>query len=132
MPRRQIITMTTLIAGILLMAPALYALPNISRTELQRHDISIYGHETVQVRVDFDPGALAGRHTHPGEEVIYVLEGEIEYQIDGQKPVTLKAGEVFFIPAGVVHQARNVGNTTGAELATYIVRKGLPLLHPVK
>ena len=51
-----------------------------TRTDLQRHDLSIPGRETVQVRVDFDPGATAPKHTHPGEEIVYVLEGTLEYR----------------------------------------------------
>lgn len=79
-------------------------------------------------RVDFAPGAVAPWHSHPGEELIYVPEGELEFQLQGEKPVTLKAGEVFFVPAGKVHTARNLGTTKGVELATYIVEKGKPLL----
>src|SRR6202051_4735890 len=77
------------------------------RTDLQRHDLSIPGHEAVQARVDFSEGAAVGRQTHPGEAIIYVLEGSIEYQLEGQPPVTLKAGEVLFIPAGTIHSAKN-------------------------
>ena len=90
------------------------------------------GREAVQVRVDLAPGVAFGKHTHPGEEIIYVLEGSLEYQIEGKPPVTLKAGDVLFIPAGTVHSARNVGSVTGSELATYIVEKGKPLLTLVK
>jgi quercetin dioxygenase-like cupin family protein len=68
------------------------------------------------------------RHTHPGEEIIYVLEGALEYQVEGKPPVTLKPGDVLFIPAGTIHAARNVGTGRGAELATYILEKGKPLL----
>jgi quercetin dioxygenase-like cupin family protein len=73
-----------------------------------------------------------GRHTHPGEEIIYVLAGAIEYQVEGKPPVTLKAGDVLFIPAGTIHAAKNVGGDTASELATYIVEKGKPLLTLVK
>src|SRR6476661_1815153 len=97
------------------------------RTDLQRHDLSVPGREVVQVRVDFDPGYVSPRHTHPGEEIIYVLEGTLEYQIDG-KPVTVKPGDVLFVPAGIVHSAKNVGTGNGAELATYVVEKGKPLI----
>jgi quercetin dioxygenase-like cupin family protein len=100
----------------------------IKRTDLQRHDLSVPGREAIQVRVDFDPGAAFGKHTHPGEEIIYVVEGALEYQVEGKPPVTLKAGDVLFIPAGTVHAAKNVGTSNGAELATYIVEKGKPLL----
>jgi quercetin dioxygenase-like cupin family protein len=104
----------------------------IKRTDLQRHDLSAPGREAIQVRVDFAPGAAFGRHTHPGEEIIYVLEGSLEYQIEGKPPVTLKAGDVLFIPAGTIHAAKNVGSVTASELATYVVEKGKPLLTLVK
>ena len=74
--------------------------PGLTRTDLQRHDLSIPGREVVQVRVDFAPGTSAPRHNHPGEEIVYSIEGVLEYQLDGSPPVTLKAGEVLFIPAG--------------------------------
>lgn len=102
------------------------------RTDLQRHDLSAPGREVVQVRVDFNPGYLSPRHTHPGEEIVYVLEGTLEYQIEGRPPVTVRPGDVLFIPAGTVHAAKNVGSNLGAELATYIVEKGKPLLVVVK
>jgi quercetin dioxygenase-like cupin family protein len=102
------------------------------RIDLQRHDLSVAGRELIQVKVELDPGTTAPRHSHPGEEIIYVLEGEWEYTLDGQPPVVLKAGDVLFIPAGAIHSARNVGTVKGAELATYIVEKGKPLLMVVK
>jgi quercetin dioxygenase-like cupin family protein len=104
----------------------------IKRTDLQRHDLSAPGREAVQVRVDFAPGTAFGKHTHPGEEIIYVLEGTLEYQIEGKPPVTLKAGDVLFIPVGTIHAAKNVGSNTASELATYVVEKGKPLLTLVK
>ena len=105
--------------------------PGTKRTDLQRHDLSVPGREVIQVRVDFDPGYVAPRHTHPGEEIIYVLEGTLEYEIDGRL-VTVKPGDVLFVPAGTIHSAKNVGSGNGAELATYIVEKGKPLITLVK
>ena len=102
----------------------------IMRTDLQRHDLGAPGREVVQVRVDIAPGVLAPNHSHPGEEIVYVIEGLLEYQLEGKAPVTLKAGEVLFIPAGTIHSARIVGNVNAAELATYIVEKGKPLVNP--
>src|SRR5580658_3289402 len=87
--------------------------PGMKRTELQRHDLSTPGREVVQVRVEIDPGVTTPRHSHPGEEIIYVLEGSFEYQVEGQAPVTVKAGEVYFIPAGAIHTAKNVGSGNG-------------------
>lgn len=106
--------------------------PGTKRTPLQRHDLSAPGREVIQVRVDFDPGYVAPRHIHPGEEIIYVLEGTLEYEIEGQPPRTVKPGDVLFVPAGVVHTAKNVGKDNGAELATYVVEKGKPLITLVK
>src|SRR5215218_10310601 len=82
-------------------SPAPRRPPGTTRTDLQRHDLSVGGWETLQARVDFAPGASFPRHTHPGEEIIYVLEGTLEYEVAG-KPVTLKAGDVLFVPAGTV------------------------------
>ena len=104
----------------------------IKRTDLQQHDLGIPGREAIQVRVDIGPGVVAPNHSHPGEEIIYVIEGTLEYQVEGKPPVTLKAGEVLFIPYGTNHAAKNVGSGNAAELATYIVEKGKPLVAPAK
>jgi len=106
--------------------------PGTRRTDLQRHDLSAPGREVVQVRVAFDPNYVSPKHTHPGEEVIYVLEGTLEYHVAGRPPATYKAGDVLLVPAGAVHWATNVGRGNGAELATYIVEKGKPLITLVK
>jgi quercetin dioxygenase-like cupin family protein len=125
---RAMATAALMAAGVLAL-PAAQAQPSgIKRTDLQRHDLSVPGREAVQVRVDLAPGVAFGKHTHPGEEIIYVLEGALAYEVEGKPPVTLRAGDVLFIPAGAVHSARNVGTVTGSELATYIVEKGKPLL----
>ncbi|UYY57128.1 cupin domain-containing protein [Sphingomonas sp. S2-65] len=112
------------------LAATMQAQGGVKRTDLQRHDLSIEGRETVQARIDIAPGATAPWHRHPGEEVIYVIEGTLEYQFEGRVPATYKAGEVLFVPAGVAHKAHNPGTTNGAELATYIVEKGKPLVMP--
>jgi quercetin dioxygenase-like cupin family protein len=102
------------------------------RLDLQRHDLSVIGREVVQTIVELAPGTTAARHTHPGEEIIYVLEGTWEYTVEGKPPVTLKAGGVLFIPAGTIHSARNVGPGRATELATYIVEKDKPLITVVE
>ena len=128
-----IISLTMLIVvGAFLMDVTRAQQKGIKRTDLLRHDLSAAGREAVQVRVDFEPGAAFGRHSHPGEEIAYVLEGSFEYQLDGKPPVTLQAGEVLYIPAGTVHAAKNVGKTNASELATYIVEKGKPLVEMAK
>jgi quercetin dioxygenase-like cupin family protein len=102
--------------------------PGIKRTDLMRHDLSAPGREVSQVLVEFAPGASFPRHSHPGEELVYVVEGVLEYALEGRPAVNVKAGEVLFIPAGTAHAVRNVGSGKAIELATYIVEKGRPLL----
>jgi quercetin dioxygenase-like cupin family protein len=118
-----------LIAGIVTAPDVVQAQqPGTTRTDLQRHDISAPGREVIQVRVDFDPGYVAPRHTHPGEEIIYVIEGTLEYYVEGRPPTTYKAGDVLIVPYGTVHSVKNIGSGNGAELATYVVEKGKPLI----
>ena len=129
---------TTGVAAAVLMAVSMLAMngaraqDGVKRTDLQQHDLSIPGREAIQVRVDIAPGVLAPRHSHFGEEIIYVLEGILLYEVEGKPPVTLKAGDVLFIPYGTVHSARNIGDVNAAELATYIVEKGEPPVTPAK
>src|SRR4051812_7600526 len=82
--------------------------PGSTRKELQRHDLSIPGRELIQVRVDFDPQYVSPRHTHFGEEIIYVLEGTLEYHVDGKPAGTYKAGDVLLVPPGTIHWVKNV------------------------
>ncbi|QNP42694.1 cupin domain-containing protein [Sphingomonas daechungensis] len=102
--------------------------PGTERTDLQRHDLSIPGWESLQARVDFAPGASFPMHSHPGEEIIYVLNGTIEYDVEGEGAFTVKAGDVLFVPAGVFHSARNSSEAPASELATYVIEKGKPLV----
>ena|ERR1700754_1386492 len=129
----RIIAMALLVVGCGLALHAARAQqPGVKRTDLQRHDLSAPGREVVQVRVELDPGTVAPKHKHPGEEIIYVLEGALEYEVEGKPTVTLKAGEVLFIPAGTIHAAKNAGSGKGVELATYVVEKGKPLVVPAE
>lgn len=124
----HIIAATALIATSVVALPAAWAqFADLKRTNLLRHDLSIAGREAIQVRVDFPQGAVAAKHSHPGEELVYVIEGVLEYELEGQPTVTIKAGETLFIPNGTPHAVKNVGSGTAAELATYIVEKGKPL-----
>lgn len=129
---RIIAVAVLVVASSLALHVALSQQQGIKRTDLQRHDINVPGREVVQVRVELAPGVSFPKHTHPGEEIIYVLEGSLEYQVEGKPPVTLKAGDVLFIPAGKIHAAKNVGSGNGSELATYVVEKGKPLVVMVK
>jgi quercetin dioxygenase-like cupin family protein len=121
-----------LIVGGALALAAQVQLPGVKRTDLLKNDLGIAGREVVQARVDVDPGVTSAKHFHPGEEIAYVIEGTLEYHIEGKPPITVKAGEALYIPAGVVHAAKNVGTTNAAELATYIVEKNKPLVTVVK
>ena len=126
----RMIVAALMIGSGLLMAQAQQS--GVTRIDLQRHDLSAPGREAIQVRVYIAPGVAFPRHTHPGEEIINVLEGSLEYEVEGKPPVTLKAGDVLFIPAGTIHAAKNVGSGNAAEIATYVVEKGKPLVELVK
>jgi quercetin dioxygenase-like cupin family protein len=103
-------------------------IPGITRTDLQRQDLTAPGREVIQNRVEISDEAPLIRHKHPGEEIIYVLKGSLEYQIDGMPPKTYNAGEALIVPAETVHAVRNVGEGDGAELATYVIEKGKPFI----
>jgi quercetin dioxygenase-like cupin family protein len=133
MKTARIMTLAVLIVGSgLVLQVARAQQPGVKRTDLQRHDLSVPGREVIQVRVDLDPGVAFPKHRHPGEEIIYVVEGLLEYEVEGKPPMTLKAGEVLFIPAGTIHAAKNVGSGNAAELATYVLEKGKPPLELIK
>jgi quercetin dioxygenase-like cupin family protein len=104
----------------------------LKRTQLSRNDLAAEDREALQVLVEFGPDVFAGRHSHPGEELVYVVEGVLEYRLDGRPPIVLRKGDALFIPRGAVHAVKNVGKGAGAELATYIVDKGKPLLVPAE
>jgi quercetin dioxygenase-like cupin family protein len=115
------------------LAAALYAQqPGFTRKMLQDQNLGVGERHAVQVVAEFVPGGVAGKHTHPGEELGYVLEGTLELQMAGRPPRTVKAGETFFVPAGVVHDGKNVGSGPAKVLATYIVEKGKPVASPAK
>ena len=99
----RVITAAVLIAGSGMALHAAHVQQAVIRTDLQRHDLGIPGREVVQSRVDFDEGAAFGKHSHPGDEIAHVLEGSLEYQLEGRQPITLKAGDVLSIPAGTIH-----------------------------
>ncbi len=118
-------TALTLAAGTLLAQAS-----GLTRTLVGRADVSVPGREAVVARVEVAPGAKAGRHTHPGDEISYVVEGEATLLIDGQAPRQVNAGESFVIPAGVVHDAHNNGSSPIKLIGVYVVEKGKPLATP--
>jgi len=102
----------------------------IQRTVVHRADVSVPGREAVIARVEIAPGASAGRHTHPGDEISYVLEGEGEVLREGQPPQHVKAGDGIVIVAGTKHDARNTGSQPLKLVGVYVVDKGKPLATP--
>ena len=105
--------------------------PGFKRTPVQQGDLSIPGREAVQAVAEIAAGAESGRHTHPGEEFGYVLEGTITIELQGKPAMTKKAGEGFIIPPGTVHNAKNAGKAQARVFATYIIEKGKPVATPV-
>ncbi|MBB5048643.1 quercetin dioxygenase-like cupin family protein [Rhodopseudomonas rhenobacensis] len=101
----------------------------IKRTPLQKLEFPD-GYVTVTGIAEIPPGGSAGRHTHPGIETGYVLEGETEMLIDGQPTQHLKAGDSYAIPAGVVHDAKVHGDKSAKVIAVYVVDKTKPLATP--
>jgi quercetin dioxygenase-like cupin family protein len=99
-----------------------------TRMIIERQDLSVAGREIVQSVVEIPAGMHAGRHTHPGEEVGYVLEGTLTLMVDGKPAQTVKAGESFFVPAGTIHDGKALAAVK--VLSTHIVEKGQPLATP--
>ena len=114
-----------------LLAPAL-ASAQVKRTPVLTADVATPGREAVVVRGEIEPGASAPRHTHPGDEISYVMEGEVELLIDGEAPRVVKAGDAFVIPAGKVHGARNASGALVRFVGVYVVEKGKPLATPAR
>ena len=100
----------------------------IKRTPLQKLDFPA-GYNTVTAIAEVPAGNASGRHTHPGMETGYVLEGELELVLDGKPPMKIKAGESYQIPEGAVHDAK-AGDKPFKVLAVYIVKAGEPLAKP--
>ena len=111
------------------MAPAA-PVSALKREMVGRADVSVPGREAVVARVEVAPGGKAGRHTHPGDEISYIVEGETLLLIDGQPPRRVKAGESFVIPAGVVHDAHNDTAKPVKLIGVYVVEKGKPMATP--
>ena len=129
-------TIATIAAALALTcgAPVLRAneAPKVQRQILLKDDLGIAGHEGVMVRVEIPPGAAEGYHTHPADVFAFLLEGEVMQEVAGKPTVTLKAGDVFHVPAGAVHQATNQGSVPARVAVVFVAEKGKPLTTPVK
>jgi quercetin dioxygenase-like cupin family protein len=127
---RKILTIAA-IPGALMLAGAALAQPTaLQRTIVQTQDVSVPGREAVVARVEIAPAGVAGWHTHPGDEISYIMEGEVELLIAGKPSRVYKAGEGFVIPAGTVHSAKNSGSVPVKLVGVYVVEKGKPLATP--
>ena len=103
-----------------------------TRTPLQDQPLTVPGRHGVTARVEIMPGVESGRHVHPGEEFEYVVEGALQLEVDGLPPRTFKAGDTFFVGAGVVHNGRNVGAVKTVMIGTYFAETDKPLTTPIK
>jgi quercetin dioxygenase-like cupin family protein len=106
--------------------------PGVKRNVLLKQDMTIPGREAVMAAVELPPGAAEGRHTHPAEVFAFVTEGTISLEVEGKPTATLKAGDIFHIEPGQVHQAINNGTATARLSAVFIAEKGKPLTTQVK
>lgn len=106
--------------------------PAVKRTIVLKQDMSIPEREGVMAMVELPPGASEGKHTHPAEVFAFVLEGSISLENEGSPTVTLKAGDVFHVAPGKVHQATNNGAVTAKLAVVFVAEKGKPLTTPVK
>lgn len=127
MKHSKVILIVMLLAGAVLAQTG-----TIRRTVIQQADVSVPGREAIVARVELDPGVAAGRHSHPGDEISYVLEGEGALLIEGEDPRRVKAGESFVIPAHTIHDAINVGPGPLRLVGVYVVDKGKPLATAAK
>jgi quercetin dioxygenase-like cupin family protein len=118
------------VCGVLLASAVFAQNPGIKRTVVQQGDVSFPGHEAIIAHVEIAPGASAGRHTHFGEEISYVIDGEGELLIDGKPARKIKTGDGFIVPAGAIHDAHNTGSKPLVLAAVYYVEKGKPLATP--
>ena len=122
-------------AALLLAVVATFALyaqnaqaPSVKRNIVLKQDMTTFpGHEAVMALVELPPGAAEGRHTHPAEVYVFVLQGTILQQFEGKPDTTLTAGDHFYVAPGQVHQAINKGTETVKLAAVFVAEKGKPL-----
>lgn len=107
--------------------PADELIGRLKRTEIQHSASSIPGRDIVQVLTEIPTGVESGWHTHPGEEVGYIISGTVRMMIEGRATLTLESGDGFLIPPGMPHNARDVGPGTGMMLSTYLLEAGQPI-----
>src|SRR5262245_19009377 len=126
MKQRMMITAVAgaALAAVLMSAAYAQAPGGFKRTVLEQGDLSAPGREAVMALAELQPGAASGRHSHPGEELAYIVAGPVVIEMDGKGAKTYQTGEVFMIPAGAIHNARNTGTQIAKIVGTYVIEKG--------
>ena len=121
----------TMLTMVLAITSALVAQnPAVKRTVVRTGDVSVPGREAVIANVEIAPGGSVGRHTHPGDEISYVVSGEGEILMEGKPPLKIKPGDGFVVPGGTKHDAHNTGEQPLKLIAVYVVEKAKPLATP--
>jgi quercetin dioxygenase-like cupin family protein len=110
--------------------PATAQEPTVQRKILLTHDLATPGYQVVMGAVEIPPGGREGRHTHPGAVVVYIQEGVLTFDYEGNPTMTYQAGDSFFIEAGKIHEGINKGASPVKAVATFVVEKGKPLTAP--
>jgi quercetin dioxygenase-like cupin family protein len=106
--------------------------PEVVRKVLMQHDLPANGWQETFALVEFPVGGREGRHTHPGPAIVYVTEGAVTLDYEGQPTKTYKAGEIFYVDTGKVHEGMNMGNVPARAIASFVTPKGQPLTTQVK
>ena len=130
MEKRTAIGLTVLTVVLAVTSALVAQNPAVKRTVVKTGDVSVPGREAVIANVEIAPGGSAGRHTHPGDEISYVVAGEGEILMEGKPPLKIKAGDGFVVPGGTKHDAHNTGTQPLKLIAVYVVEKGKPLATP--
>jgi quercetin dioxygenase-like cupin family protein len=112
--------------------PAVAQQPSVTRKILLRQDSAIPGYEEVLVAVEIPVGGREGRHTHPGSVLIYVQEGTLTFDYEGKPTATYNPGDAFYVEPDKIHEGINNGKTPVKVLATFVLRKGVPMTTQVK
>jgi len=120
------------IVSLLIATPAFAQAPEIKRTPVQTVQLSTPGQVAIQMIVEVAPGGTIPRHTHPGEEIGYMMSGELTLEVDGQTAKVVKTGEAFSVPQGSIHGGKNASAASATLLVTYVVEKDKPVATPAK
>jgi quercetin dioxygenase-like cupin family protein len=119
--------LAAVVAAIAMFAQTSQPPVGVKRNIVLKQDMTFPGHEAVMAQVELPPGTAEGKHTHPAEVYVFVQQGTILLEAAGKPDATLKAGDIFYIAPGQVHQAINKGADTVKLSAVFVAEKGKPL-----